>query len=98
MSEDETTPPSKAELLQRSRREYELLEQALGGLSEAQISAAPDFADAAWQPLPLRVHWRWLPGRPRVAWVRFRDQAGALGSTVAVGPDSQRMWLPLAVH
>jgi murein DD-endopeptidase MepM/ murein hydrolase activator NlpD len=62
---------------------------------EAQISATPDFADAAWQPLPLRIPWRWLSTSPRVAWVRFRDQAGTLNTATAVGPDTQRTWLPL---
>ena len=65
---------------------------------EGQISAAPDFADAAWQPLPLRVPWRWPANRPRVAWVRFRDSGGAIGQPIAVGPDIRRTWLPFIQH
>jgi murein DD-endopeptidase MepM/ murein hydrolase activator NlpD len=65
---------------------------------QAQISATPDFADAMWQPLPVRMPWQWLRTGPRVAWVRFCDQAGAVGKTVAVGPDAQRIWLPLTEH
>jgi hypothetical protein len=66
MSEETTSAqPSKAELLERTRQEYDKLEQALGGLSEAQISAAPDgdwsVKDllahiAAWQQILLRFH------------------------------------------
>lgn len=63
---------------------------------EAQLSARPSFADAAWQPLPLAQPWLWLPGQPHVAWVRFRDPAGAIGPTYAIGPDQQRLWLPVA--
>jgi hypothetical protein len=63
--ETETTPPGKAELLERTRQEYDKIEQALAGLSEAQISAAPEgdwsIKDllahlAAWQQILLRFH------------------------------------------
>ncbi len=67
-----------------------------GALAEAQISATNDFAGATWQPLPLRQPWLWPPSRPRVAWVRFRDVAGALGPAQAIGPDARRVYLPLA--
>ena len=63
---------------------------------EAQISAAPDFAGAAWQPLPLRRPWFWTASRPRVAWVRVRDTTGEIGLAQAIGPDAQRVYLPLA--
>jgi hypothetical protein len=70
----------------------------LGAPGEAQISATSDFAGAAWQPLPLRQPWLWPAGRPRVAWVRFRDAAGTTGAIQAVGPDAQRVYLPLGAR
>ncbi|HEX5692230.1 MAG TPA: ClbS/DfsB family four-helix bundle protein [Roseiflexaceae bacterium] len=63
--EEEATPPSKAELLERTQQEYDKLDRALAGLSEAQISASPDgdwsIKDllahiAAWQQILLRFH------------------------------------------
>ena len=68
-----------------------------GAPGEAQVSATPDFAGAPWQPLPLRQPWLWTVSRPRVAWVRFRDAAGAIEPAQAIGPDVQRVYLPLAV-
>jgi murein DD-endopeptidase MepM/ murein hydrolase activator NlpD len=65
---------------------------------QVQISLTPDFEDVSWQPLPLRQPWRWLAGRPRVAWVRFRDAAGAIGPAQAIGPDARRIYLPLAAR
>ena len=68
-----------------------------GAPAEAQISATPDFANAPWQRLPLRQPWLWPPNRSRVAWVRFRDAAGAVGPAQVIGPDARRLYLPLAV-
>ena len=68
-----------------------------GASGEAQVSATPDFAGAAWQPLPLRQPWLWIASEPRVAWVRFRDATGAIEPAQAIGPDVQRVYLPLAV-
>jgi hypothetical protein len=70
----------------------------LGALGEAQISAMPDFAGAPWQPLPLRQPWLWPASSPRIAWVRFRDAAGAIGSTQVIGPDARRLYLPLGAR
>jgi murein DD-endopeptidase MepM/ murein hydrolase activator NlpD len=68
-----------------------------GALGEAQISATPDFADAPWQPLPLRQPWLWSASGPRVVWMRFRDATGAIGPAQVIGPDARRVYLPLAV-
>ena len=63
--EDEAAPPSKAELLERTREEYDKLEQALARLSDDQLIAAPiggwSIKDllahiAAWQQILLRFH------------------------------------------
>jgi hypothetical protein len=69
-----------------------------GLATEAQISSAPSFADAAWQPLPLRAPWLWPPGGPRAVWVRLRNAAGSPGPAFALGPDGRRMWLPIIAH
>lgn len=61
---------------------------------ELQISAAPDFAGTAWQPLPERLDWLWAAGVPRVLWVRFRDEELA-SSPAMIGPDVRRVSLPL---
>jgi hypothetical protein len=69
---DEVTPTEvppavigKAELLERTRREYAALEDAIGGLTEAQLTAPLDgdwsIKDmlahlAAWQQILLRFH------------------------------------------
>src|SRR5262245_23759753 len=64
------SPRSKAELLERARREYTALEQTLGRLSEAQMTARPDDGwsvkdilahIAAWQQILLTFH---VGGRP----------------------------------
>ena len=73
-----------------------LSRRAGAGPAEAQVSADPTFADAGWQPLPLTQPWLWRTGRPRVAWLRFRDSAGAIGPPIPAGPDAWRLWLPLA--
>jgi hypothetical protein len=62
---------------------------------EVQISATPDFAHAAWQRLPVRVPWLWPNGGPRAVWVRFRDLAGVVSATRAIGPDSRQLYLPI---
>ncbi|MDQ2997000.1 MAG: peptidoglycan DD-metalloendopeptidase family protein [Chloroflexota bacterium] len=66
--------------------------------AEAQVGPTPDFAGAAWQPLPLRQPWLWAASRPRVAWLRFRDAAGAIGPAQAIGPDAQRVYLPVGAR
>ena len=65
-----------------------------GGI-ELQISPAPDFVGAVWQPLPSSLPWTWLPGAPRVVWVRFRDTEGVESAPQAVGPDARRVHLPV---
>ena len=69
-----------------------------GTPGEAQIGATPDFADAPWQPLPLRRPWLWPASGPRVAWVRFRNVDGTVGPAQAIGPDARRVYLPLAAR
>jgi hypothetical protein len=67
---DEATPKDKAELLERVRREYAALEQVIGRLSEAQLTAPIDGSwsakdilahIAAWQQILLGFH---IGGRP----------------------------------
>jgi murein DD-endopeptidase MepM/ murein hydrolase activator NlpD len=62
---------------------------------ELQVSAAPDFAGAAWQSLPARLPWTWPPQGPQVVWVRFRDEAGLTSAPIAVGAGTGRVYLPL---
>lgn len=62
---------------------------------EAQISTTPNLDGAAWRPLPGRVILSWTDGS-RAVWVRFRDEAGTLSPPLALGPDANRAWLPLA--
>jgi murein DD-endopeptidase MepM/ murein hydrolase activator NlpD len=64
----------------------------------AQIASSPEFADAAWQPVPAEVLWRWLPNARRVVWVRFRDEYGVFGATMAVGPDARHEFIPLVAQ
>ncbi|HEX9369979.1 MAG TPA: peptidoglycan DD-metalloendopeptidase family protein, partial [Roseiflexaceae bacterium] len=73
-----------------------VLSQTSGAAPAAyQVGATPDFAGAAWQPLPARIPWRWPADGPRAAWLRVRDESGAPGAPTAFGPDARRVYLPL---
>jgi murein DD-endopeptidase MepM/ murein hydrolase activator NlpD len=66
------------------------------GAIEMRISPTPEFAGAAWQPLPERQPWTWPLGGARVIWVQFRDADGLIGPPQAVGPNAWRVYLAMA--
>lgn len=75
-----------------------LVFSATDGMLDMQAGATLDFGGAEWQPLPRRLRWSWLPGAPRVVWVRFRDADGLIGAPQAIGPDARRVFLPFLVR
>jgi murein DD-endopeptidase MepM/ murein hydrolase activator NlpD len=66
-----------------------------GAPSKVQLSGAPDFADAEWQPFKEELPWSWQPGRPRIVYVRFQQVPGVPGPTLPFGPDVKQTFLPL---
>jgi hypothetical protein len=62
-----------------------------------QVSAAPDFADAEWQPLQASVAWPLNDSEPS-AYVRFRDSGGQVSEPLHVAAPAHAVYLPLLVR
>ncbi|MBA3946442.1 MAG: peptidoglycan DD-metalloendopeptidase family protein [Herpetosiphonaceae bacterium] len=60
-----------------------------------QVGAIADLSDVAWEPLVPSKTWTWTPGAPQIAYLRFRDANGLIGSTLLLGPDMHQIFVPL---